>query len=242
MPDDKIIYTCACGQSISAPASAIGRRAKCPKCSRVTVVPEQSEAEETTRKGPQAVEPDALVGRVCSVCQSTVQPGEQACLCPECRSPYHRECWDEVGGCATYGCRLMPQAAKPAEPGARTDGWGDEKACPKCNRPIRSAAVKCRHCKAKFPSALPMSAEEYREWRRQQAELAPTRTVAIAVFVASLLGCLGPLVLLGGGLWLWKSHDALKRVGGAPQVLAYFGLGLSAIYSIIMLLVFVVFR
>jgi hypothetical protein len=205
----------------------------------VTTVPGQSAAAETTRKGPQAVEPDALVGRVCSICQSTVQPGEAACLCPECRSPYHRECWDEVGGCATYGCRLMPQAAKPAEPGERTTGWGDEKTCPKCGKIIRSAAVKCRFCRARFPSPLPMTEGQYGEWETQQARLAPTRTGAIVVFVASLLGCLGPLVLLGGGLWLWQQHEALKRVGGTHQVLAYFGLGLSAIYSLLMLLVFV---
>ena len=166
----------------------------------------------------------------------TVAPGESACLCPECRSPYHRECWDEVGGCATYGCRLMPQAAKPAEAGARQEGWGDEKTCPKCSKPIRSAAVKCRHCKATFPSAVPMTQAEYHEWRAQQAELAPTRAVAIAVFVVSLFGCLGPLVLLGGGIWLWRSHDALRRVGGAYQVLAYFGVGLSVVYSVMILL------
>ena len=239
MAKQQIVYRCTCGQTIAAPPEAVGKRARCPKCGRVTAVPEPAAAEETTRKGPQAVEPDALVGRVCSICQNAVQPGEAACLCPECRSPYHRECWDEVGGCATYGCRQMPQAAKPAEPGARTEGWGDEKACPKCRKPIRSAAVKCRYCKAKFPSALPMTPAEFHEWRAQQAQLAPTRIMAIVVFVASLFGCLGPVVLLGGGFWLWSSHDALKRVGGVHQVLAYFGLGLSAIYSLLMLLVFV---
>lgn len=239
MAKERIIFRCACGQAIAAPPEAAGKRARCPKCGRVTTVPERGEAPEAARKGPQAVEPDALVGRMCSICQNTVRPGETACLCPECRSAYHRECWDEVGGCATYGCRLMPQAAKPAEPGERTEGWGDDKTCPKCGQQIRSAAVKCRYCKARFPSALPMTPPEYREWRQQQAQLAPTRTMAIVVFVASLLGCLGPVVLLGGGIWLWQAHDALKRVGGVHQVLAYFGIGLSIIYSILMLLVFV---
>ena len=239
MARDRIVYRCTCGQAIAAPVQAVGRRAKCPKCGRVTVVPERAEAEEAKARGPQAVEPDALVGRVCSICQNAMQPGEEACLCPECRSPYHRECWDEVGGCATYGCRQMPQAAKPAEPGPRTEGWGDDKVCPKCGQVIRSAALKCRYCKARFPSAVPMTSEEYREWRQQRALLTPTRIVAIVVFAVSLFGCLGPLVLLGGGLWLWRSHDSLKRVGGAPQVLAYFGLGLSLIYSLLMLFVFV---
>ncbi|MFW6108270.1 MAG: RING finger protein [bacterium] len=239
MAEERIVFRCPCGQAIAAPRQAIGKQARCPKCGRVAPVPAQTETQGPARKGPQAVEPDALVGRVCSICQNAIRPGETACLCSACRSPYHRECWDEVGGCATYGCQLMPQAAKPAEPDQRTEGWGDEKHCPRCGRTIRSAAVKCRYCKARFPSAVPMTRGEYREWRDQEAQLQPTRVMAIVVFVASLFGCLGPLVLLGGGLWLWGAHDALKRVGGVPQVLAYFGLGLSAIYSILMLVVFV---
>ena len=239
MPEQKIIFECECGQRVGAPPNSAGRHARCPACGRTFTVPEPDAAGAAQAEGPLDAEPGSLVGRVCSVCQTPIDHGQAACLCPACRSPYHRECLDEIGGCATYGCRLMPQAAKPAEPGERTEGWGDDKTCPKCGQQIRSAAVKCRYCKARFPSALPMTPPEYREWRQQQAQLAPTRTMAIVVFVASLLGCLGPVVLLGGGIWLWQAHDALKRVGGVHQVLAYFGIGLSIIYSILMLLVFV---
>ena len=38
----------------------------------------------------------------CSLCRTPALSEVQAC--PECRSPYHRECWEYVGRCAIYGC------------------------------------------------------------------------------------------------------------------------------------------
>ena len=237
MPDDPITYRCECGKTVAAPQTLAGRRAKCPACDRVFTVPTPGSAPPAANTGPLDAEPDSLAGRVCSVCQTAIERGEEACLCPSCRSPYHRGCWDEIGGCATYGCDLMPQRAKPADDGTgRQEGWGDEKTCPNCGRSIRSAAVKCRFCKATFPSSLPMEPGEYRVWRSQQAQLGPTRKFAIAVFVSSLFGCLAPLVLLVGGIWLWRSRADLRRVGGVHEVLAYFGVGLSVVYCLILLL------
>jgi hypothetical protein len=38
----------------------------------------------------------------CSLCRQAALDEPRAC--PECRSCYHRECWDYVGRCAVYGC------------------------------------------------------------------------------------------------------------------------------------------
>ena len=217
-----------------------GRQAKCPACGQAFTVP-AADAPAPAGSGPLAAEPGSVAGRVCAVCQTAIGHGEAACLCPACRSPYHRECWDEVGGCATYGCDLMPQPAKPAADGSpRAEAWGDEKTCPSCGRQIRAAAVKCRFCKASFPSTLPMTKGEYQEWRARQAQLDPTRKFALGLFAASLVGCLAPLVLLVGGIWLSRSRADLHRVGGVHEVLAYFGLGLSVVYCLILAIVFLV--
>lgn len=39
MPDESIRFSCPCGKSIKAPASAAGRRAKCPACGEPVAVP-----------------------------------------------------------------------------------------------------------------------------------------------------------------------------------------------------------
>ena len=237
MSEERIVYQCACGQTVAAPKALAGKRARCPVCGRISTVggPGRSPASPRDAKtAPRDAEPDALAGRVCSVCQSVIGRGEAACLCPECRSPFHRGCWDEVGGCATYGCTFMPQLAKPVrDESRRQEVWGDEKACPNCGGQIRAAAVKCRFCGVRFPSSVPMSPEEYQEWRAKKAQLAPVRLFAIVLFALSVLGFLAPLAFPVGVVWLWRSHAALRRAGGLHEVFAYFGVGLSLIYCVI---------
>jgi hypothetical protein len=41
----------------------------------------------------------------CSLCRDPAL--EEATACPECRAPYHRECWEYLGRCAIYGCTSL---------------------------------------------------------------------------------------------------------------------------------------
>ena len=34
---------------------------------------------------------------------------EEATVCPSCNTPHHAECWEENGGCTTYGCKNSPE-------------------------------------------------------------------------------------------------------------------------------------
>jgi hypothetical protein len=259
-----IVFRCECGQRISVPDGTAGKRARCPKCGRVATIPSDRAAESAppaptpgerryvapprdtpsgpasapAKQEPMAAEPDSLVGRTCGICQTPIGAGEPACICPACRSPYHRECWDEIGGCAVYGCERMPETVKAQpEEGEGPQGWGDEKTCPRCGKTIRSMAVKCRFCKARFPSGTPMTPAEYREWAATQARLRPARTHAIIVFVCSLIGCLAPVVFPVAAIWLWRTRDLLAKVGGIHQILAYGAVILSAFYCIVWVMV-----
>jgi len=53
-----------------------------------------------------------LEGKVCSVCQAKIKLGEDLRVCEHCRQPFHQTCWEENGGCGTYGC----EGAKSTKP------------------------------------------------------------------------------------------------------------------------------
>ena len=42
---------------------------------------------------------------ICPYCRTEIGAEQAAVTCTRCGLPYHRECWHENGGCATYGCR-----------------------------------------------------------------------------------------------------------------------------------------
>ena len=39
-------------------------------------------------------------------------------VCPECGIPHHAECWEENGGCTTFGCRAAPHRGPAPAPAA----------------------------------------------------------------------------------------------------------------------------
>ncbi len=44
-------------------------------------------------------------GKTCPYCQFPIKQDSETVLCSSCRVPHHRECWQENGGCTTYGCQ-----------------------------------------------------------------------------------------------------------------------------------------
>jgi hypothetical protein len=40
----------------------------------------------------------------CSYCLSPLAAEDARAECPECHGNYHVECWEDNGGCATFGC------------------------------------------------------------------------------------------------------------------------------------------
>lgn len=44
------------------------------------------------------------VAQKCGVCHCAIGATDEIALCPECRLPFHNDCWIENRGCAAYGC------------------------------------------------------------------------------------------------------------------------------------------
>lgn len=171
----------------------------------------------------------------CSTCHTLVHPHDAAVTCDSCRAEFHRSCWDELGGCATYGCERAAEAGKPAPPQVVGAGWGDTKSCPACGKAIGSGLLVCM-CGAQFPYADPMTAEDYRAWLAKGAELGKVRKALLVLFLVSLAGLTAPVT---GAIAVWIARRERHRMEGPDGTYLAMGYGagaLGATYTLAILL------
>lgn len=45
-----------------------------------------------------------ILGKTCPFCQFPIKNDLEGLICSECKTPHHRECWEQNGECTTYGC------------------------------------------------------------------------------------------------------------------------------------------
>jgi len=175
-----------------------------------------------------------------------MQEGEDIVACPECRVPYHAECWEENGGCAIYGCAQVPKVELRGGMEIPSSFWGREnKPCPSCGAEILAAAVRCRHCGATFASAQPEDAQTFRA-RALYAETAPALgRQAVWMFIFCALPCTAPIAALVALFW-WGTHrNEIKALPALQASLARLalivGLG-QTVLAVIMGILFAMFR
>ena len=170
----------------------------------------------------------------CSICYTVLKEGEPVTACPDCRQDYHQTCWNEIGGCGTYGCQKAAVAEKPPVPVVVGQGWGDTKECPNCGKQIVSSWMAC-HCGAKFPWADPMTTEDYMVWRDEQLALAGHRRLLIWMFVLSLTVVAAPVTGLIGGLVAgWR-----RKLLASDGTYLAMGYGSAALGTVFTLLIFI---
>ena len=46
----------------------------------------------------------AHTGKTCPYCQYPIKPAASVKVCPSCGIAHHNECWQQSGGCTTFGC------------------------------------------------------------------------------------------------------------------------------------------
>jgi hypothetical protein len=168
----------------------------------------------------------------CAACHTLIRSGDLMEECPACRQTYHASCWTELGGCATYGCEKAAPAEKPPPPRIVGAGWGDVKECPRCRKEIASSLMICR-CGARFPSADPMTPEEYRHWLEGEARQRGLRRTILVLFLLALTGILAPVCGVAAGIVAFLRRARLAGADGTYLAIGYGAAALGLLYAIV---------
>lgn len=226
------IVTCQCGAQIRVPEAAEGRAFRCPKCKADLIAVGNSVMVAST------LAHGAAVGAACPICQTAIAESEAVVSCPDCDQVHHRECWAEVGGCGTYGCKQAP-ALKKLEPevNAPRAAWGDTKKCPACGESIKAIALRCRYCGTDFNTVDPLTVQDLHGQAQREESRRQTQVVLAVLFALSILSCLAaPLMLIVDLAWVVPRRREIARAGPWCLVLGYSAIALTVLYSMLILL------
>lgn len=93
---------------------------------------------------------------ICPICSTIILEDEDKIECPDCKIIYHKDCWIENNGCATYGCVsagcLKPEPLKINITEIETEDHDIE--CPYCHTKLASGCIVCWACNKEIPKRI----------------------------------------------------------------------------------------
>lgn len=224
------VVSCECGARIRVPPDAAGRAVRCPRCkSRIEAPATASAPQVATVASPSGQEVE------CPICQTGIAAGEPRVDCDKCQQGHHQDCWNEVGGCSTYGCENAPSPDDDKASSAPLSAWGDTKKCPACGETIKSIAIRCRYCQTEFDSVDPLTVADLRRQAGRQASHDFAKKAIVAIFVLSILGVLAPIMLMVAILYVLRNRERLAKAGPLFVIMGWASIILSTIYTFLML-------
>jgi len=170
----------------------------------------------------------------CSICHTLIQSNDPRTACPTCTQEYHETCWQELGGCGTYGCTQVPASAKPPVSARPGQGWGDIKTCPSCSSEIASSLLICR-CGVRFPYADPMTQQEFQSWVSEGNKVKFAKRLIVVLFIITLIGLVAPLTGIIAGLFAYTQRERLAGANGTFLAIGFGSAAIGATYGLVML-------
>ena len=97
-------------------------------------------------------------GNHCPVCEQAFTDTDDIVVCPDCGTPYHRDCCKKVGACMhrsehAAGFEWQPEIGPEAVKAAH------EATCPNCGTRNTPGAARCSHCGCPLPRSEADSAD-----------------------------------------------------------------------------------
>lgn len=157
----------------------------------------------------------------CPYCQSNIKSDNELQYCKECGTPHHKECWEENGGCTTYGCGQNPHSKKDKvnvgnltieqirelNSGVSSQTYN---ACVKCGGKIETDSVYCKYCGNRIAAhpAESHSGEFAKEYEsRYQSKLRKRRIRFISIItIITVVIALAALISYYGYTYIAKNY------------------------------------
>lgn len=176
---------------------------------------------------------------ICQICYTPINESDSQNMCPKCRIPFHRDCWEEYGGCSVYGCDYAPEYKKSEiDENLQKAHWGIEnKTCPYCGEAIPMDAVSCPLCKENLKSAAPMSRKNIYKAPPKQAdpEEAKVKTISVLVFILSVFAFLSPVIILFCPVWYFSDRAKIDKYSPVYRLLLAASVFFSCFYIFILI-------
>ena len=127
----------------------------CPHCNKVLDYPEAETMKFCPVCGGLLSAESSVskeISKTCPVCCTKIEDTDEYLQCPDCGMTYHKECWYDNKGCATYGCKsaqcLEPPPLKidPNEKVAEPTETQDYIICPQCSMHHAKDVSFCWSC------------------------------------------------------------------------------------------------
>ena len=139
----------------------------------------------------------------CPVCCTEIQPDDEKIVCPDCKMTYHKDCWNDNNGCATYGCHSAGCLNPP--PFKVNVTVGNDSAthtaystptpgaiCPKCHTQLAAGTTFCWSCGNEFGMATAIApdaplAGAWTRWTARMLDLI-LESAVIGIIIATVWG------------------------------------------------------